>query len=522
MSTVSPLWLLCFACPILFAQSHASPILPADMSRTGTVDERFQSYNVEMVEVTGGRFWKPYSSTMNSSSAQPKAQSEPTPAGMDPNLYEYRAPIDLSNPRLRKLAAALGPAYVRVSGTWANSVYFQNSDDPAPSTAPAGFGSVLTRKEWKSVVDFAQAENAEIVTSFATSQGTRDDKGVWTPEQARQFLGFTKSAGGQIAAAEFMNEPTLAVMGGAPKGYDAAAYARDMAVFRPFIKQSSPEMELLGPGSVGEGSLALPNSTAIKTEDLLKETGPVFDVFSYHVYAAVSQRCAKLGAAMQTTPAAALSKEWLSRSEQISSFYAQLRDQFEPGKPLWITETADAACGGNPWASTFLDSFRYLVQHGSLAQHGVKVIMHNTLDASDYGLLNENTFAPRPNYWAALLWRKLMGTTLLDPHISPQENVYAYAHCLRDHSGGLALLVINADQHDAFNISLASKAERYTLTAKQLQGNTVRLNGNTLTLDSKGELPQLTGQRTPSGAVSFAAASITFLAIPKANNSKCQ
>jgi heparanase len=186
------------------------------MSRIGTVDERFQSYNVEILEVTGGRFWKPYSNTMNSSSARPKAQSEPTPAGMDPNLYEYRAPIDLSNPRLRKLAAALGPAYVRVSGTWANSVYFHNSDDPTPSTAPASLGSVLTRKEWKGVVDFAQAVNAEIVTSLATSQGTRDDKGVWTPEQARQFLGFTKSAGGQIAAAEFMNEPNLPLCRSAP------------------------------------------------------------------------------------------------------------------------------------------------------------------------------------------------------------------------------------------------------------------------------------------------------------------
>jgi hypothetical protein len=54
------------------------------------------------------------------------------------------------------------------------------------------------------------------------------------------------------------------------------------------------------------------------------------------------------------------------------------------------------------------------------------------------------------------------GTTVLDPHISPPENVYAYAHCLRDHSGGVALLVINADQHGAFNISLPSDAERYT------------------------------------------------------------
>ena len=32
----------------------------ASMRRIGTVDERFQSYNIEMVEVIGGRFWKPY------------------------------------------------------------------------------------------------------------------------------------------------------------------------------------------------------------------------------------------------------------------------------------------------------------------------------------------------------------------------------------------------------------------------------------------------------------------------------
>jgi hypothetical protein len=32
---------------------------PAKMPAIGTVDERFQSYNIEMVEVIGGRFWKP-------------------------------------------------------------------------------------------------------------------------------------------------------------------------------------------------------------------------------------------------------------------------------------------------------------------------------------------------------------------------------------------------------------------------------------------------------------------------------
>ena len=47
-------------------------------------------------------------------------------------------PIDLTNARLRKLAAALGPAYVRVSGTWANTTYFPTSDKaPDHATAPA-------------------------------------------------------------------------------------------------------------------------------------------------------------------------------------------------------------------------------------------------------------------------------------------------------------------------------------------------------------------------------------------------
>jgi heparanase len=87
---------------------------PAKMPTIGTVDERFQSYNIEMVEVIGGRFWKPYASTTNESKTQePAPQDGFIPAGIDPNLYRYRAPINLSNLRLRKLAAVLSPAYVR-------------------------------------------------------------------------------------------------------------------------------------------------------------------------------------------------------------------------------------------------------------------------------------------------------------------------------------------------------------------------------------------------------------------------
>jgi heparanase len=514
-------WMMAAACTAGPAQTPATPIAPAAMPRVGTVDERFQSYNIETVEVTGGRFWKPYASTDTSrAAAQPAANALP---GTDPSLYEYRPPIDLSNPRLRKLAAALGPAYVRVSGTWMNSTYFQDSDDPAPTQPPPGFNSVLTRQQWKGVIDFAHAVNARIVTSFAMSTGTRDVAGVWTPKVAQALMSYTKSAGGSIAAAEFMNEPTFASVGGAPKGYDAQAYARDFVVFQAWAKANAPEMQIMGPGGIGEGTpLAPPFMHLLTSEGILKDTGPVFDIFSYHSYGAVSIRCAVASPAIGTTKDAALSVDWLSRAASAEAFYAALRDRYEPGKPIWNSETAQAACGGDRWATTFLDTFRYLNQLGSVARAGVQVHMHNTLNASDYGLLDEKTLEPRPDYWAALLWRKLMGTTVLDPGPSTSANLHLYAHCLRDRPGGVALLAINADKDSGQTLQLPLDAEGYTLTAAELTSSTVDLNGKQLGLGAGDALPVLEGAVVHSGTVTLAPASITFLAFPTAGNARCK
>ena len=116
-------------------------LAPTTMARVGTVDERYQSYNIEMLEVTGGKFWKPYGPELDAILKQPTSTAAPTgsgdaPAGMDPALYQYLPPLDLTNRRLRTLAAALGPAYVRSSGTWANTTYFPDSDI-APKSPPA-------------------------------------------------------------------------------------------------------------------------------------------------------------------------------------------------------------------------------------------------------------------------------------------------------------------------------------------------------------------------------------------------
>jgi len=65
----------------------------------------------------------------------------------------------------------------------------------------------------------------------------------------------------------------------------------------------------------------------------------------------------------QTSADEALSDDWLGRTDGTLAFYRAVRDRFMPGKPFWNTETADAACGGNPWAGTFLDTFRFLEEN---------------------------------------------------------------------------------------------------------------------------------------------------------------
>ena len=98
-------------------------------------------------------------------------------------------------------------------------------------------------------------------------------------------------------------------------------------------------------------------------------------------------------------PGKSLSDEWLARTDQALAYYRSLRDRWPQQKPLWLTETAAAACGGNPWDAAFMDTFRTLRSAcARLAKAGVQVVLHNTLAASDYGLLDEGTFAPRPNY----------------------------------------------------------------------------------------------------------------------------
>ena len=70
-------------------------------------------------------------------------------------------------------------------------------------------------------------------------------------------------------------------------------------------------------------------------------------------------------------------------------------------------------------------------------------------------------------------------------------------------------------------LTVPTRAERYTLSG-DLRAKVVRLNGQDLALGPNDDLPPLSGARTAAGEVTFAPATITFLALPDAANGSCR
>ncbi|MBY0392879.1 MAG: hypothetical protein K2Q27_06410, partial [Novosphingobium sp.] len=177
-------------------------------------------------------------------------------------------------------------------------------------------------------------------------------------------------------------------------------------------------------------------------------------------------------------------------------------------------------CGGSPWASTFLDTFRYLNQNAALAQKGLQVIMHNTLAASDYALIDRDTMTPRPNYWAAVLWKRTMGSTVLASPRSSSPALRLYAQCLVGKPGGVAVLALNTGEA-AQTFNLGGKAIAWVMTGQPVDTRSVLINGKAPALATDLTFTGLEGAAT-AAKVTLPGHAIAFYAVPGAANPACR
>ncbi len=477
------------------------------LSKLHEMDPSFQSYNVEMAEVTGGTFWKSYTQ------AQIEGKEEFQATADWNTMMEEFPPIDLSNKRLRSLAKGLGPVYMRVSGSWASRTYY-DFEGTTNGQIPEGFTAVLTKEQWDGVLDFVKEVGVKLLVSVANTEGVHDTPDrAWNPAQAKLLWDYSRKNGVPIVAAEFMNEPNVGGMDGAPKDYTPADFGRDQDLFFRFIRENYPETVLVGPSSCADpidGELN-PLLKVFLTTELLQQCQEKPEAFSYHFYYGVSERGAVYGGHWNAEEV--LSEEYLSRTDKAYNYYEKIRDEFVPNAPMWVTETGDAGCGGNTWGSTYLDTIRYVDQMGRFNKNTRGILFHNTLTASDYGLLEPKTHEPRPNYWAAYMWAQLVGTTVYDTHEPIREGVHLYAHSRKDGKDGYVYILINNSKTEKTSIEVPSQAERYTLSATDLRSKEVLLNGEPLTLEGECILPTLTPIKEEAGVIELDPTTITFLVI---------
>ena len=502
---------------------------PHALKELREMNPRLISYNVEMTEVTGGTFWKAYTD------AQIDGTEQVPPPDFSKGLaamHQWYDPIDTTNPRLRKLAKALGSCWVRVSGTWATKTYYDFKDEYPAGTAPEGYQNVLKKQQWIDLLNFVRAVDGKLKISVANCDGLHSAEEPWNPSQAEQIFALSKEHGVPIEAVEFTNEPNMGETTGFPKGYTAEQFRRDQDLFHKWVREHYPECLIVGisdtdPNAMVQDAWGKPHPWAGEadtagiaavfkcwtTGELLDGCTEKLDVFSYHYYNGVSERMAAMMASAFTPAEGAMSEEYLGTAGHAARCFSSYRDRYCPGGEMWVTESGDAGAGGHTWASTYLEVPRTLNEIGTFSTITNGVIFHNTLASSDYGWLKHGTFDPRPSYFAVLLWKKLMGNTVYAAGEPLREGTHVFAHSRADGKEGVAYLVINNSRTETTTVELPKAAEVYALTGNgTFRSRTMLLNGKELTLNEQDELPAM-DPMVAEGAIEIAPGGCTFIVL---------
>ena len=493
--------------------------LSTELKALRQIDERMISYNVEMTEVTGGTFWKAYTK------AQVEGKEEFPPIkgiqGMMDIMQVY-PPIDLYNERLRKLAKAFGPVWVRVSGTWATKTYY-DLENKTNGVVPEGYQSILTKEQWQGVLDFVNAVDAKLLVSVNNCEGLHKASEPFPTTQAEKLFKYSKENGHPIDASEFVNEPNMLSFSGLPNGYTGEDYRRDQDIFNKWLKENYPEVLKVGPCTVASemgpeagmdtSGLGGVFGNNLSTDELLNGKEQPIDVYSYHYYNGISDRLMSVMPQMHWSPESTLSEEYLAVAAKCAQANVAPRDKYCPGAEMWVTESGDAGGGGDSWASTFMDVFRTLNELGTFVKVTNGVIFHNTLASSAYGFLEHGTFEPRPNYFAVLLWTMLMGTEVYESGIELQPGAHIFAHSRKDGKEGLAYLAINNSKEEATVLDLPKEADVYLLSADFTRCETMKLNGRDLVLGENDELPDLSPVKVSAGELVLEPETIAFIVL---------
>ena len=356
------------------------------------------------------------------------------------------APIDLTDPRLTAFARLLAPAMLRIGGTEADRLgYRLRKKSGGPDAADGNSAAspdrelVLKKKLWKRINNFASRAGFEILFVVSAGPGQRNEQGAWMDSNARALVAYTARRRLPVRAWELGNEVNaFPITHGLRNRVSPSQYVEDFAVFSTLVRTLHPLASAVGPASavipvIGEPNPIIPTlgkSAAMRADD----------VVSWHYYPQQSSRgrFANRRAAERT----------LLQPRHLDSVRKQARRIVKNarGRDIWMTETGHALYGGEPGLSdTYLSSIWWLDQLGLLAREGVSRVFRQSLAGADYGLLDQDTFEPRPDYYVSFLWKRLMGREVFKaPLVEGSDGrIRVYQHSSAKNRRALCLLLVS-------------------------------------------------------------------------------
>ena len=502
---------------VAYGTAKATPVTPHEgpvvltidgRDRVAEVDERFLSVALDTSQLLGGRWWS--------------RDARQVEVGRGDS---HAPPFDLARARLRTLAAALAPAYLRIGGTEADVVYYDMTGEIG-RPAPRPYELVLTRARWDEVNAFARDVGYQVLFTVNAGPGPRGADGRWTSQNADSLLEYSRAAGYDVPVWELGNEvDAYWFTHGLSHRVGGAQYARDLARFRSRVKAVFPEARVAGPGAFYWPVMGEPAPFASDfMRDYLRAGGGGADVVTWHFYPQQSRRCpvaTRRASASRLLDPAALDEaaRW---AEQVDSLASA-----SPGAEVWLGETGNAQCGGEPGVSDrFVGSLWWVDELGLAATHGQRVVVRQTLAGSNYGLVDDERVAPNPDYWASLLWKRTMGRSVLGVRRSNDDPfVRAYAHCSPSGAGAVTVLAVNLHPDRSAGVRIdglgTGSARTYRVTSPSLTSSEVDLNGAPLRFDA--DLPRLEPAlgEVANGAIDLPAASYAFVELPGASAPAC-
>eukprot|EP00698_Gefionella_okellyi_P022324 TRINITY_DN7384_c0_g2_i2.p1 TRINITY_DN7384_c0_g2~~TRINITY_DN7384_c0_g2_i2.p1 ORF type:complete len:365 (-),score=76.72 TRINITY_DN7384_c0_g2_i2:81-1175(-) len=262
--------------------------------------------------------------------------------------------------------------------------------------------------------------------------------------------------------------------------------------------------------------------------DFMKDGGGKYvDIVTWHYYPYTSDRLIPADINLwDPTVEKLMSPECLDRMDHFAEEVAGLTKQYTNNAQVWLGEMGGSAGGGQAnVTNVFADTFWFMSSLGTLAQHGQFVVCRQDLTGSGgYGLLELNdNLEPNPDYWASVLWKRLMGPTVLSTTQPNTDAVRIFAHCARNSSAGaVTLLVVNYGNE---NVTLKVPLTTLPRTEYVLSGNpherNIYLGGQLLQAASDGQIPPLEGASGSSTDIVLAPQTIGFFVLSAANAGAC-